>query len=453
MISVACSEAHAQKNQYPDEIQRTFSAKNHILDNNDNYSANGRYLVYDTRETVGPGIENCASIEQLDLFTGEEQVLYAPAPVVTGPNAAPGVGAASYSPARREVAFIHGPPVSEVDERGAYAKDNRRGAAAPGDGSQELTWLDYRDVAADRPSLPGAHRGGTHRHEYAGDGRRIGFTYDDHLLPQYGRTIGYMEPHPDAPGDATHWFAVLVGVVPEDEAKPGDIVKAYADSWAGRDGVMRAFIGKVMEEDGSFTESLFVVDVPADADITTSDSGDAQRYPSPPEGVTVRRLTDTWAGGIVRGALNGSAIVYYAHDPKGREQLFLINPDPDPSRRAITDPVRLTDFDAGAGPYVRWHPTGHSVACITDNRIVSICTRPGNLFREVRWLSPPEDPASPSPERSQLVWSPDGSQLAYNMPVPAFDEEGNRVTAYDGSDFTQIFTIDFPDRNANGIAD
>jgi len=421
-----------------------------MLDQNDNFSPNSRHLVYDTRETVGPGIDNCLSIESVEIVTGVQTIVYAPEPVITGAQAAPGIGAVSHSPVRREVVFIHGPLVSEVSARGHYGKTNRRGAVVPADGSQRLSWLDYRDVAIDRPTLPGAHRGGTHRHEYTRDGSRIGFTYDDHLLPQYGRTIGYAEARRDAPGDASHWFAVLVPVVPEAEAQPGDIVMAYGDSWVDSRGTMRAFIGKVMEDDGSFQESLFVADIPRDVDITTADAGAATRYPSPPDGVRVRRLTHEWAGGIVRGSPDGTRIAFYADYLDGSRQIFLIpsdgaDDDPDPRKR----PQLLSSFPNGAGPGLRWHPTGNSIACFTNNGLAVIVSRPGVRFGEVHWLIPPDD----GPERSQLVWSPDGGTLAYCKPVPYHDNDGVHHTAYDGSDFTQIFIVDFPDGNRNGIID
>lgn len=432
------------------EHQLTFAPRNHMLDNNDNFSPNSRHLVYDTRETVGPGIENCLSIESVEIATGAQTVLYAPEDVLTGAQAAPGIGAVSHSPVRREAAFIHGPLVSEVAARGHYSKTNRRGAVVPTDGSQRLAWLDYRDTATDRPTRPGAHRGGTHRHEYTRDGARIGFTYDDHLLPQYGRTIGYMEPHRNAPGGASHWFAVLVLVVPEAEAQPGDIVMAHGDSWVDARGTMRAFIGKVMEEDGSFQESLFVADIPRGVDITTAGAGTATRYPSPPEGVTIRRLTNTWAGGIVRGSPDGARIAYYADYHDGSRQIYIIPSDgaddhPDPRKH----PQMISSFEAGAGPGLRWHPTGNSIACFSNHGLAIIVSRPGQRFGETQWLIP----RGGDTVRDQLVWSPDGRWLAYCKAVPFHDADGAHRTAYDGADFTQIFVVEFPDANNNGIID
>ena len=442
---VACS-VHA----YAEERQITSSPKNHMLDNNDNFSPNNRSLCYDTRESVGPGIENSQSIELVEIDTGKEIVLYAAKESVTGAQAAPGIGAVSFCPTRSEVAFIHGPELDEVPLRGYYAKPNRRGASVHADGKKELHWLDCRDIATDRPTLPGAHRGGTHRHEFTHDGSRIGFTYDDFLLPQYGRTIGFMMPRDDAPGDASHYFALLLRVMPRNDAKPGDIVMAVGDSWVGRKGLMRAFIGTVMEEDGSYQDSLFVVDVPANVDITTAKAGTATEYPTPPEGLTIRRLTHEWASGVVRGALDGDRIAYYAKAHDGTTQIFVIPSDgSDQDAREYKRPAQATHFVEGAGPGLRWHPSGNSIACIANNGVAVTCVTPGLRFGETQFLTPQGD----QPERSQLVWSYDGKRFAYCKPVPTKDAYDILVTTYDGKDYTQIFILDFPDENGNGVID
>lgn len=432
----------------PEENQVTFSAKNHNLDNNDNFSADGRFLVYDTRETVGPGIENCQSIEMVALATGEETVLYSPETIV-GVEAAPGVGAASFSPVDDEVVFIHGPPVEEVDERGYYGKPNRTGAAVRLEEPGAVTWVDRRDVATDRPTVAGAHRGGTHRHEYSLDGARIGFTYDDFLLQDYGRTIGYMESHPDTPEGATHYVAMLVPVAPEGAATPGDIVYAAGDSWVGRAGTMRAFVGKVMEDDGTYQESLFIIDVPKDVDITTADAGTATRFPSPPEGVSIRRITQGFAQGIVRGTRDGDRIAYYGRDTSGRLQVFVVDSDgSDGHEHRLKRPIQVTSLALGAGPGLRWHPSGKSVAFTSDGGIVVACVEVGPYLGKAVVLT-----AHGDAERINLVWSPDGKTLAYNKAVPTLDADGNRVTNYAGEDFLQIFTIPFSDADGDGIAD
>lgn len=434
-----------------EERQLTASPCNHDLDNNDNFSPDGRYLVYDTRETIGPGIDNGQSIEMVEVETGKETVLYRPKVSVTGKRPAPGIGAASFSGASNDIAFIHGPPVEEMDVRGPYDKPNRNGAhvvgdpkVQPKDGEYPMSWLDKRDIATDRPTLPGAHRGGTHRHEYTLDGTRIGFTYNDFLLPQYGRTVGYMEANPKSPAPASHYFAVMVPVVPKDTAKPGEIEVAQGDSWIGREGTMRAFIGTVKEDEGSYKDSLFVIDVPRTVDITTADSGSATSFPKPPKGVSIRRLTHESAAGTVRGTADGKRILYSGTAADGTKQLFVIPSDgsdrsDDPGKR----PVQLSHFATGVDSFWRWHPSGETVFCISNGAVASICAQPGPKFGETVLLTP-EDGVL----RKNLVLSPDGRRLALNKAVPTLGADGKPAKDYAGRDFLQIFLLDVPDTAA-----
>lgn len=418
------------------EQQITSMPKNHDLDNNDNFSRDGQWLCYDTRETTGPGIDNCTSIEAVNIATGEERLLYTPAAVVTGSRPAPGIGAVSFSPTEDKVIFIHGPAVADLGVRGPYAKPNRQGAIVPLDGSGVVTWADCRDTAVDRDTLPGAHRGGTHRHEYSLDGQRIGFTYDDFLLPQYDRTIGCMVPSDAAPGGATHYFMILVPVVPKDTAKPGQIEKAWGDSWVGKDGTLRAFIGKVRNADGvTYEQSLYVVEIPKKVDLKSIDSGGKDRFPSPPKGTKIRRITQGFADGIVRGSWDGTRIAYYGRDPQGQLQVFVVPVDGDDTAAdAAKRPVQVTHFDGGVAQYVRWHPDGKSIFCITAKGGVA---QVGLKDAAVEMLAP-ED----GMERSRLVVSPDGQRVAYDKPMSATGDNGAALKTYDGKDFLQIFVAD-----------
>jgi hypothetical protein len=433
-----------------DEKQITTSPKNHMLDNNDNFSSDGKFLCYDTREMYGGAIENSRSVEKVEIATGVETVLCEAKEFVTGAKAAPGIGACSFLPTENKIIFIHGPNLEEVPVRGYYGKPNRQGAIVVADGKSPVTYLDKRDVDTTRDTIPGAHRGGTHRHEFTLDGKRVGFTYDDFLLTKYERTIGYVEyNHPKSPKGALGYFALLVPVVPPDTAKPGDLVHAAADSWIGEHGLMRGFIGKIKEQDGSFQESLFVVDVPANTDITTADSGSATRFPKPPKGVTIRRLTHTAASGNVRGTVKGDRIAYIAKGDDGKNQVFIIasdgsDQDADPAKR----PVQATHLSKGAGT-LRWHPSGNSILCESNGGIVSTCVKPGPDFGKSVNLTPQGD----KPERGQLVLSPDGKLMAYNKAIPTTTKDGKPVKTYNGSDPTQIFVLPFPDANGDGIAD
>ncbi len=344
------------------ERQLTSSARTHALDNNDNFRFDDRFVCFDTREN---------EIWKVDVASGAETLVYG-----KGPKAV----AASYVPGKDEIVFIHG-PVGEP-----YFKSNRRGAVISAHGS--LRFLDVRDVAS-AVTPAGAHRGGSHRHEYSLDGKRVGFTYDDHLLPNYGRTLGMV---------ADGKFVVLVSVVPEGEAKAGDLVMAASDSWVGRAGLLRAFIGKVKEKDGSFQNSLFVVDVPARVDLSTAFAGDLKRFPVPPRGVVVRRLTTTEVSGIVRGSRDGKWISYLATGDDGTKQVFVISSKGGVGRQVSHVPGGVT----GA---VRWHPSDKYLAAATKKGVVVIDVTNG------------KHAVLAEKGGEALVWSNDGKTLAYNRKV------------------------------------
>jgi hypothetical protein len=436
----------------PGEWQLTATPIGHSLDNNDNFSRDDRFLVVDTRDTVGGGISGCTMILKVSITTGIENIIYAPYPsVVSTTGSAPGLGAASYNPLADEVAFIHGPLMSETAKLGFYGTTNRRGGVAPADGSGDLKgFLDCRDITSE-VTTPGAHRGGTHRHEYTLDGKRVGFTYDDQLLTQYGRTVGMLVPHAKAPGGASHWSVLLVPMAPTNGAKPGEIERAADDSWIGAKGLMRGFIGRVKEEDGSYHSSLFVVDIPENVDVTTASAGTKTQYPAPPQGVRVRRLTRTEAAGIVRGSLDGTRVAYYAAAPDNTRQVFIV-----PSNGSDTDsnpamrPVQATRLPRGASGGVRWHPSGNSIAVISDNGVVATCVKPGPLFGSSVFLT---SHGTGVPAAEALVWSRDGRILAFNRRTPTWDAKGNLVKDFGGNDFRQIWLVGFPDSNGNGIAD
>jgi hypothetical protein len=452
LISGLSADPPRRADSIPGEWQLTFTPISHLLDNNDNFSRDDRFLVVDTRDTFGTGIGNSTAIMKVSIATGLENFIYAPYPVILAPTgSAPGLGAASYSPFTDEVVFIHGPFVHETPVLGFYGATNRRGAVAPADGSGVLAgFLDYRDVT-NEITTPGAHRGGTHRHEYAHASTRIGFTYDDRILTSYGRTIGMMAPHAKAPGGATHWTVLLLKMAPTNAAQPGEIDRAADDSWIGAKGLMRGFIGHVKEEDGSYRNSLFVIDIPENVDVTTAGAGTSTTFPTPPQGVTMRRLTRTEAAGIVRGSEDGTRIGYYATAPNGTRQVFIIPSNgSDTAADPALRPVQATALERGASGGLRWHPSGNSIAVQSDNGIAAICVKPGPLFGKAVWLT---SHGTGVPAVEGLVWSRDGSRLAFNRRVPTWDANGNWVKDAAGNDFRQIFLVNFPDANNNGIAD
>ena len=288
------------------ENQITFSAKTHALDNNDNFSPDGKYLCYDTRATVyNENLANSKSIEKVNIETGEETILWEP-PFVTGENTA-----------------------MEVD----------------GNGKGIVNKVEMRDISNDI-TTSGAHRGGTHRHEYSRSGNRIGFTYDDIIVQKYARTIGYMEENKNVSEGYTHYFSLILKPAEEGKSKPGEIEKAWDDSWVDSLGTMRAFIGKVRNENGiDYDYDIFVADLEGnivnqltnekgyDAEPTvspkgdkivfTSDrSGDLELYTMNLDGSDVKQVTHElgYDGGAFFSP-DGTKLIFRSSRPKTDEEI------------------------------------------------------------------------------------------------------------------------------------
>jgi len=413
------------------ERQISFSDKNHALDNNDNFSPDNRFLCYDTRGTIyNENLANCKSIEKIEIASGIETILWQPESV-TGEQAAPGVAAVSWHLKEDKVIFIHGPLLEEVKERGYYAIVNRTGVEVSADGKGAITKVDMRDVATDKPTTPGAQRGGTHRHEYTKNGNHIGFTYDDFINTNYDRTIGYMEFNPKAPAGYTHYFAVLLKPAEKGQSKPGEIEKAYGDSWVDPAGKMRAFVGKVRAENGvDYQTDLFVADIPGNVDIATAKSGNGVEYPEPPAGINIRRLTQSGkVEGNVRGSFDGKTIAYLAPDTAGVMQVFIIDAlGSDQSADENLKPRQLTLFtENAANP--RWHPLKNWLFVTTGGNVAAVSAEAGKNFGKTFLLT------NDNLERNSLVVSNDGNMLAYNIFVESKVE--NEIKK-----FRQIFVME-----------
>lgn len=433
------------------ERQVTHDAEyHHELDNNDNFSPDDQFLVFDTRTDEG-GIGASRMIAKVEIATGNITPLYES----EFPNEfGPGVGAASYSHVSDEVIFIHGPFHPTGPENG-YDLFRRVGVIAAGDGTGKHHLADARDVNS--PYTVGALRGGTHRHEFSGDGKWIGFTYNDAVVRAYGlandqaldlRTIGVTNlgnpvsaPASDQfPSEAAGFSALVVVVVPEPLPGSDEISRAAHDSWVGRNGYLRAdgtrqlaraFIGTIRDAAGNAVDELFIVDIPDD--LTEPGAlgplgllqGTASTFPMPPAGAVQRRLTHSerrkhpGCQGIVRASHDGSRIAFLMQDDQAAWQVFLISP-------LGGEPEQATFIEGGVDSGVRWHPSGNAIVNVAGSQIVATNVRPGPQFGKSRVLSD----RSPSPYA--LVWSHDGKTIAYNRRVPT-----------EGREVSQIFVLDY----------
>ena len=414
-----------------EEKQVTYDLSyHHDLDNNDNFSPDGQWLVYDTRTDEG-GIAASAKIEKVNIHSGEKKVLFE---IKNNQSWGPGAGAVSYSPVENAVVFIHGLPSTEANP---YQQWRRTGVIIEDKNPNIPIYMDARDVTF--PYTPGALRGGTHRHEWSGDGQWIGFTYNDAILKaledstgtkQNLRTIGVskkikpVQIDQNSENISGEWFsALVVRVVPEPKPGSDEISHAAGDSWVGtygyitkdgRNQVARAFLGTVTDKNGQQIPEVFVVDIPDD--ITQPGEfgpleGTAATFPMPPKGTTQQRLTYTsdsikpGCSGIVRSSPDGSWLAFLAFDKKETQQVFIISPN---GGKAL----QLTDHDSDVSGNIRWHPDGQHVSYVWNGSLM-LCKTGNEPFSErFEKLT-----ISTHPAPTNAVWSPDGKTVAFNRLV------------------------------------
>ena len=416
-------------------VQLTNGAYNHDLDNNDNFSPDGKWLAYDTRTATG-GIGGSPSVERVNVESGKVEELFA---IKDNQSWGPGAGAVSYHPSENRVIFIHG--MAFCSEKNPYQQWKRTGSMVDDNHPNVPIFMDARDVTL--PYTPGALRGGTHRHEWSKDGKWVGYTYNDAIMKAIEdstgekvnlRTIGVstkLKPVVvDKSGEGENlsgeWYSVLVvRVVPNPAPGSDEISNAASDSWVGtgsylkQDGkrqVARAFIGKVRSKNSQPVDELFVVDIP-DSINQPGEFGPLEgtptTFPMPPKGTLQRRLTFTaesahpGCGGVVRSSSDGKWIAYLAADADGKQQIFIISPDGGSSRQVTAHP-------AGVQSCARWSPDNQSICYQIENSIV-ICKISDEPFEKRFQRITPES----KEELSNIVWSPDGKTIAFNRPVKA----------------------------------
>jgi len=421
--------------RYWSETQLTFSEQNHELDHNENFSPDDQWIVYDTRPDPA-GIAQNTRLEKVHVSSGKQETLYQ----VSDPTSyGPGVGAVSYHPFLPQVVFIHG--LEPANEMSPYAAHRRTGVILDERNLESLYYMDSRDIK--EPFVPGALRGGTHRHQWSRDGDWIGFTYNDALMVDLEaktgqkhdlRTIGVskrigpkvpVKPNSLGENIQGEWFSALVVPVVANP-KPGtdEISRAYEDWWVGSQGYRkpdgtyqrsRAFLGDLISDDGESITEVFVVDIPEIIHIPGNRGpleGTAETMPAPPQGVTIRRITRTenrtypgvspiprhW----VSSPADGSYISYLAKDDAGIVQVFLVSP-------LGGEPIQATQHETDVQSMVRWHPNSITFAYVTDNSLFTA---------EVSSKGKVSNPKRITKKNSEApfahCWSRKGDRIAFN---------------------------------------
>lgn len=414
--------------------QVTTAPHGHVLTNTNVWSPDGRWIVYDVRSTADGSVFDGTRIERLEVDTGRVEVLYE-----SREGACCGVATAS--PVDERVVFILGP--ERPDATWSYGPARRRGVVVQASRPGEAASLDARDLVP--PFTPGALRGGSHVHVFSPDARLVSFTYEDAVLDAAAvgaaernlRGVGVTMLDTSVTVPPTHarnhsgHAAVLVTRL-TDEPRPGsdEISRAVEEAWVGRAGYRRAdgswqrrslaFQGRVKASDGTAVDEVFVVDLPDDPRrlLQPGDrplAGTPSTRPSPPAGVTQRRLTfttDRRYPGIqgprhwLRSSPDGTRIAYLARDDEGVVQIFTVSPTGGVPSRLTTSPWPIASS-------FTWSPDGRWIACVADGSVCLADTATGELHR----LTPAaRDGSTLRPEA--CVFSPDGTRIAYVCEVP-----------------------------------
>jgi len=416
-------------NPMPYEIQLTHDAKGHTLNNTQVFSPDDQWLVYDTRNHDTELGQTCC-IRIVNVQTGEDRLLYQ---TQNQTPFGPGVGAATFSPTRPQVLFLHG--LRNADTLQPYAMTRRTGVTVRIDQPQKPHFLDARDITP--PFTPGALRGGTHAHQWSGNGELISFTYNDAVMEHLAttnpavadlRTVGVMVPalavkvsegndKDEFSGEA---FAVVVTQVTE-APQPGsdEIDRAFDETWIGQKGYQKpdgsfqrralAFQGNVRNAANQSITEVFVVDLPDT--LTASRAGQPLQgtpttRPNPPVGVSQRRITFSQRGiegprHWLRSTPDGTLIGFLAKDSVGLIQLFGVSPNGGPTRQLTHQPFSIqTPFN--------FSPDGHFVAYTADNSIFITDLRNGEPHRLTPRTADEERPIN------GVIWSHQGDRLAYN---------------------------------------
>ncbi len=310
----------------------------HMLHHHGVFSPDGEWVVFDGRND-DTKIGETSVIGLVNVSTGEESIIYETQnPTVYGP----GVGAASFSPVRDFVIFIHGLPDAGPEK--PYAMSRRTGVGIDIHKPFQPVIMDARDVTF--PYAPGSLRGGTHSHGWSGDGQLISFTYNDERVDPDLRVVGVMLPYePGVRVDSArgnnpgaYYSAIVTEVIRKPSPGSDQISKAFDECWVGKNGYTNktgqkipyaiAFQGNVLTAGGKVITEIFIVDIdPQKIPDDPEAVGREGERPLVPAGIRQRRLTFT-ENGIsdtrhwLRSGVDGSYIYALAKDNKGRNQII-----------------------------------------------------------------------------------------------------------------------------------
>jgi hypothetical protein len=424
------------------ERRLSFAPHGHLLTNVAAWSADSRWLLFDTRSAPDGGVFDGTRIARLDVVSGRAETLYES-------HHGAGCGVVTASPVDDRCVFILGPErptaawqYGPARRQGVVVDMARPGVAEP---------LDARDLVA--PYTPGALRGGTHVHVFSGDGTLVSSTYEDavldgarsvpgrpdgagleHNLRGVAVSVCGRPVHVPAVHDRNHdgsAFTVLVTRLADAPPPGGDeVCRACEEGWIGTAGYVRvdgsrqrhalAFQGHVVAAGGGTVVEAFVADLPDDPrDLEVPGplplAGTPSTRPTPPRDVTQRRITFT-AGrpypGLqgprhwLRASADGAHIACLMRDDQGIVQVFTVSPLGGEPRQVTRDAWQVASA-------FTWSPDGTRIAYVADSSVMTVDVATGESRR---LTDPTPGPTAPRPEA--CVFSPDGRLVAYMRTLP-----------------------------------
>ena len=425
------------------EKQITRGPGGRILTNTGVWSPDSEWIVSDTRSDAAGDKFDGATIEMVNVRTGEVKELF------RSQNGAY-CGVATFHPRDWKVVFILGPENPTPDWQ--YCMWHRQGVMVEV-GSPAARNLDARDLTP--PFTSGALRGGSHVHVWDAAGEWVSFTYEDHVLAQFKkatatndinqRNVGVSVPirggvrvpgtHPRNHSGA--FFSVLATRTTANP-KPGsdEIKRAFEEGWVGTNGYLRAdgtrqkhalaFQGQVVTAQGETISEVFIVDLPEA--VTVPGDGPLQgtetRMPLPSKGTVQCRLTFTaerrfpglqgprhW----LRSSPDGARIAFLMKDYAGVVQLWTVSPN-------SGEPVQVTRNAHSIASAFTWSPDGRFIAHVMDNSVGLTEVATGRTSR----LTPRSDDAS-APRPEACVFSPDGRKIAFVRRLVEAGQTSNQI--------------------------
>jgi hypothetical protein len=426
----------------------TSSPNGHILTNAQVWSADGEWIYFDVRSDRHGAAFDGQEIRRVHAKSGVEEVVYR-----TGDQSCCGVVLAH--PHQDKIVFIQGPEYPNA--AWSYGASRRCGALLPfGSLSQER--LDARDMV--EPFTAGAHRGGSHVHQFSPQGDWISFTYEDEYLDSLARrgkvaeknqrNIGIAVPghnvsvKPRHPRNQSAGYYSLICTQTWDQPKPGsdEIQRAYEESWIGTDGYCQSdgtqqrrslvFLGDLLLENGIKSTELFIIDLPenvvdCDRFYRAQTELRGRRLKPCPE-IKQRRLTNLTAGcepglqGIrfwPRTTPDGAYVFVFKKDRQGIVQFWC-------TRTCDGETVQWTKNSLDIGSAFTVSADGKWLAHTMGGAVCVTSCKDG---RTLALTHPFEAEAAPLPEA--VVWNQAGTSIAFVCPQRTHEKEYNQIFVLD----------------------